>query len=65
MISNKEKEFDTISKKFRQQTFDDNSDSDFDEDKSDSFQNNYENNIFTEENIQKAYRSVLFHKHKK
>ena len=65
LVSNKEKEFDTISKKFRPQTFDDNSESDFDEDKSDSFQNNYENNIFTEENIQKAYRSVLFHKHKK
>ena len=65
LVSNKEKEFDTISKKFRPQTFDDNSESDFDEDKSDSFQNNYENNIFTEENIQKVYRSVLFHKHKK
>ena len=65
MISNKEKEFDTISKKFRSKEFDDNSESDFDEDKSDSFLNNYENNIFTEENIQTAYRNALFHKHKK
>ena len=65
LISNKEKEFDTISKKFRSKEFDDNSESDFDEDKSDSFLNNYENNIFTEENIQIAYRNALFHKHKK
>ena len=65
LISDKEKEFDTISKKFRSKEFDDNSESDFDEDKSDSFLNNYENNIFTEENIQNAYRNVLFHKHKK
>jgi hypothetical protein len=65
LISNKEKEFDTISKKFRSKEFDDNSESDFDEDKSDSFLNNYENNIFTEENIQTAYRNALFHKHKK
>ena len=71
--SSKEKEFDSVSKKFKSEVNMDNSDSDIEEEK---YDNEYDNaneendnyidsNIFTEENIQNAYRKALFHKNKK
>ena len=70
--SSKEKEFDTVSKKWKSKNYLDNSDSDSEDEKidddfvdNDIYEDNYDNNIFTEENIQNAYRKALFHKNKK
>ena len=72
--NNMGKEFDVISKKFKSDEFEDNSEIYSDNenledeiiDKDDSENNNYDNsNLFTEENIQNAYRKALFHKNKK
>ena len=72
--NNMGKEFDVISKKFKSDEFEDNSETYSDNenledeiiDKDDSENNNYDNsNLFTEENIQNAYRKALFHKNKK
>ena len=71
----KEKDFDTVSKRWKSDEYFDNSDSDLDDEKNnddfnDNDENDYEfnndnNDIFTEENIQNAYRKALFHKNKK
>ena len=67
--SSKEKEFDSMSKKFKSEVNMDNSDSDIEEEKYDNKYDENDNyidsNIFTEENIQNAYRKALFHKNKK
>ena len=70
-----EKDFDTVSKRWKSDEYFDNSDSDLDDEKNDddfndNDENDYEfnndnNEIFTEENIQNAYRKALFHKNKK
>lgn len=73
LYSSKEKEFDTISKKWKSEEYLDDSDSDSEDEKNDDdfndndiYVDNYDNNnIFTEENIQNAYRKALFHKNKK
>ena len=71
---NKEKEFNTISGKFKSDELEDNSGSEYEEERSEGNYNekdetdkndNNENNIYTEENIQNAYRKALFHKYKK
>jgi len=72
--SSKEKEFDDFSKKYKSEDNVDNSDSDIDEEKYDesSHSNDKEeneecndSNIYTEKNIQNAYRKAIFHKTKK
>mgnify|MGYP007070222233 CR=1 FL=1 len=70
--SSKEKEFDTVSKRWKPEEYLDNSNSDSEDEKNDDdfkgdyiYDDNYDNNIYTEENIQNAYRKALFHKNKK
>ena len=61
----KEKEFVSISKRFKSQIFEDNNNLDFAEEKPEAQFDKYENNVLKEENIQNAYRKTLFHKNKK
>ena len=69
--SRKEDEFDSVSKRYKSEVNMDNSDSDFEEEKYNENNGREENedyidsNIFTEENIQNAYRKAIFHKNKK
>jgi hypothetical protein len=74
MNSNKVKEFDTVSKRYKSEVNMDNSDLDIEDEKYDeSYDSNgngenddyIDSNIFTEENIQNAYRKAIFHKRKK
>ena len=74
MNSNKAKEFDTVSKRYKSEVNMDNSDLDIEDEKYDeSYDSNgngenddyIDSNIFTEENIQNAYRKAIFHKRKK
>ena len=71
--SNKLKEFDTVSKRYKSEVNMDNSDFDIEDEKYDESYDSkgeknddyIESNIFTEENIQNAYRKAIFHKRKK
>lgn len=73
MNSNKVKEFDTISKRYKSEVNMDNSDLDIEDEKFDESYDSkgeenddcIDSNIFTEENIQNAYRKAIFHKRKK